>query len=84
MLSPTGQSVVEEDVGPEVHVASPLVSRRSQRIAQPTRASSQGVDEIDEAVVALDREQAARHLKLKTPGRQRNNKGESTYESESE
>ena len=58
-LSPTGQSVDEGDVGPEVHVESPLGSRRSQRLAQArTRASSQGVDEIDEALVTLDREQA--------------------------
>ena len=50
----------EGDVGPEVHVVeSPRRSRRSQSLAH-TRDSSQGGDEIDEAVETLDREQAAR------------------------
>ena len=81
-LSPTGQSVVEGDVGPEVLVDSPLGSRRSQRLAQVARASSQGGDEIDEALVTLDREQAARQLKLTKLGRRLNGRGASTSQSE--
>ena len=82
VLSPTGPGVVEGDVGPEVHVESHIVARRSQRRAQAQKASSEGLDAIAEALVTLEREQAARQRRLKKPRRHLNSRGESTSASE--
>ena len=61
---------------------SHLVARGSQRRPQVQRASSEGLDAITEAVVTLDREQAARQRRLKKPRRHLNSRGESTSASE--
>ena len=61
---------------------SHFVARGSQRRPQVQRASSEGLDAITEAVVTLDREQAARQRRLKKPRRHLNSRGESTSASE--